>query len=71
VQTIICSHCQTDEVRRVHRKGPIERWVLPKLAIYPFICGMCYRRFRAKVREEKPVPELYVAAIPTRSMPQA
>ncbi len=63
MEEIICTDCQTNEVRRTHRKGLIERWVLPRFSIYPFICGMCYRRFRAKVRKDQPVPELYVTKL--------
>ncbi|HET7841405.1 MAG TPA: hypothetical protein VFM21_07360 [Terriglobia bacterium] len=71
MQGIVCSECQTEEVRRTHRKGPIERWVLPRFSIYPFVCGMCSRRFRAKVHKDQPVPELYATTLSSGTMPQA
>lgn len=46
---IICDRCQCDDVRRIRRRGAIERWFFPLLSIYPFLCGRCGHRFLSVV----------------------
>jgi hypothetical protein len=56
--TIECKRCHCEEVRRVWRQGPIERWIYPLMSIYPFVCGRCGLRFTTVLpdREEEQIP---------------
>jgi hypothetical protein len=50
---VVCTKCQCEDVRRVRRQGILERWVLPKLSLYPFLCGRCGGRFLASGSHQK------------------
>jgi len=45
--SITCVHCTCSDVRRVKRRGYLERLILSKFSIFPFQCGRCDRRFLA------------------------
>jgi hypothetical protein len=50
---IECRKCHCTEVRRMSRRGLVERWIYPLMRIYPFLCGRCGRRFHAMMTGEK------------------
>lgn len=49
--SVACAHCECNEIRRVKRQGILERWILPNLSLYPFLCGKCGRRFISYARD--------------------
>ena len=50
---IVSDRCQCSEVRRMMRRGIIERWIYPLMSLYPFLCGRCGRRFMVLLDDEE------------------
>jgi hypothetical protein len=63
-RSITCVECDCSEIRRVKRQGLLERWVLPRVSLFPFLCGRCGRRFisYARGRGMETLPE-YPSAV--------
>jgi DNA-directed RNA polymerase subunit RPC12/RpoP len=40
-----CPHCRSEEVFRSHRRGFIERYLLPPFRMRPYRCIKCDTRF--------------------------
>ncbi len=46
---ITCPECDEVAVRRVRRKGFLERRILYRWSIFPLQCGRCGRRFLSRL----------------------
>lgn len=49
MEPVTCPECHSVETRRIRRKGILERWLLPKVSVYPFKCGECSKQFLSRV----------------------
>ena len=57
-----CPHCGSAEVFRSHRRGAMERYLLPAVGMRPFRCVNCDARFYQLNHSQDPVPRANRAA---------
>jgi hypothetical protein len=52
-----CPHCGSNEVFRSHRRGIMERYLLPIIKVRPVRCGSCDARFYRLKRTDGPASQ--------------
>jgi hypothetical protein len=48
-----CPHCRSQETSRSHRRGLIEKYLLPSFRVRPYRCIKCDARFYASSQFEE------------------
>lgn len=48
-----CPHCRSQETSRSHRRGLIEKYLLPSIRVRPYRCARCDARFYALSQGEE------------------
>ena len=52
-----CPHCGSSEVYRSHRRGAVERYLLPIIGVRPVRCVNCDARFYRLKRSDGPAAQ--------------
>jgi DNA-directed RNA polymerase subunit RPC12/RpoP len=47
---IVCPRCSYDRVRRVYRKGPLQKFIYPLFGYYPWRCTRCGKKLMLRLR---------------------
>jgi hypothetical protein len=58
----LCPHCRSVEIARLHRRGPIEKYLFRVLHVRVYRCDDCNARFYAFSRSDPAVPPKNEAA---------